>query len=63
MDKNSISFTYQCGVYLRLSKEDEDISSSVQKSQSNSIENQKQFIEEYLKNKQNIQITEYYIDM
>lgn len=62
MDKNSISFTYQCGVYLRLSKEDEDISSSVQKSQSNSIENQKQFIEEYLKNKQNIQITEYYID-
>lgn len=60
VEQNS-TFTYQCGVYLRLSKEDEDISST-HKSQSNSIENQKQFITEYVSQKEDIEIAQYYVD-
>ena len=61
-DTNKISMPYQCGVYLRLSKEDENLSSSIQKSQSNSIENQKQFIEEYIKTNSDMQVVRYYAD-
>ena len=47
MLSNNLSKTYLCGGYLRLSKEDGDVAGS-ETLQSNSIENQKEYIEDYL---------------
>lgn len=59
--KETVIF-WKAGEYLRLSKEDGDLSSTV-KQQSNSIENQGQFIEEYVLGKPEIRLEERYIDM
>lgn len=48
MLSNNLSKTYLCGGYLRLSKEDGDVAGS-ETLQSNSIENQKEYIEDYYK--------------
>lgn len=53
--------TYRCAIYLRLSKEDDDIVTCA-KQQSNSIENQKEYIEDFLKAHPEILIVDYYID-
>ena len=56
-----LSKTYLCGGYLRLSKEDDDIAKS-ETLQSNSIENQKEYIEDYLQSKPEIRVVDFYID-
>lgn len=61
MLSNNLSKTYLCGGYLRLSKEDEDIAKS-ETLQSNSIENQKEYIEDYLQSKPEIRVVDFYID-
>lgn len=61
MSNNNLSKTYHCGVYLRLSKEDEDISSGT-KLQSNSIENQREYIKKFLVTKPEIEIVKYFVD-
>lgn len=61
MLSNNLSKTYLCGGYLRLSKEDDDIAKS-ETLQSNSIENQKEYIEDYLQNKPEIRVVDFYID-
>ena len=61
MLSNNLSKTYLCGGYLRLSKEDEDIARS-ETLQSNSIENQKEYIEDYLQSKPEIKVVDFYID-
>lgn len=50
MLSNNLSKTYLCGGYLRLSKEDGDVAGS-ETLQSNSIENQKEYIEDYIHSK------------
>ncbi|WP_270854340.1 recombinase family protein [Roseburia hominis] len=61
MLSNNLSKTYLCGGYLRLSKEDDDIAKS-ETLQSNSIENQKEYIEDYLQSKSEIRVVDFYID-
>lgn len=61
MLSNNLSKTYLCGGYLRLSKEDDDIAKS-ETLQSNSIENQKEYIEDYLQSKPEIKVVDFYID-
>lgn len=61
MLSNNLSKTYLCGGYLRLSKEDEDITKS-ETLQSNSIENQKEYIVDYLQSKPEIEVVDFYID-
>ena len=61
MLSNNLSKTYLCGGYLRLSKEDDDIAKS-ETLQSNSIENQKEYIEDYLQSKPEIRVADFYID-
>ena len=61
MLSNNLSKTYLCGGYLRLSKEDDDIAKS-ETLQSNSIENQKGYIEDYLQSKPEIRVVDFYID-
>ena len=61
MLSNNLSKTYLCGGYLRLSKEDDDIAKS-ETLQSNSIENQKEYIEDYLQSKTEISVVDFYID-
>lgn len=61
MLSNNLSKTYLCGGYLRLSKEDDDIAKS-ETLQSNSIENQKEYIEDYLQSKPEIRVIDFYID-
>lgn len=61
MLSNNLSKTYLCGGYLRLSKEDDDIAKS-ETLQSNSIENQKEYIEDYLQSKPEIRVVDFYID-
>lgn len=61
MLSNNLSKTYLCGGYLRLSKEDDDIAKS-ETLQSNSIENQKEYIEDYLQSKLEIRVVDFYID-
>ena len=61
MLSNNLSKTYLCGGYLRLSKEDDDIAKS-ETLQSNSIENQKEYIEDYLQSKTEIRVVDFYID-
>jgi len=61
MLSNNLSKTYLCGGYLRISKEDDDIAKS-ETLQSNSIENQKEYIEDYLQSKPEIRVVDFYID-
>ena len=61
MLSNNLSKTYLCGGYLRLSKEDGDFAGS-ETLQSNSIENQKEYIEDYLQSKPEIRVVDFYID-
>ena len=61
MLSNNLSKTYLCGGYLRLSKEDGDFAGS-ETLQSNSIENQKEYIEDYIHSKPEIEIVDFYID-
>ena len=61
MLSNNLSKTYLCGGYLRLSKEDDDIAKS-ETLQSNSIENQKEYIEDDLQSKPEIRVVDFYID-
>lgn len=61
MSQKETEIFWKAGEYLRLSKEDGDLSSTV-KQQSNSIENQGQFIEEYVLGKPEIRLEERYID-
>lgn len=63
MQSNSISKTYRGGLYLRLSKEDEDVAEAKTETvQSNSIENQKEYIQDFLKRKPEIEIIDSYKD-
>ena len=61
MLSNNLSKTYLCGGYLRLSKEDGDVAGS-ETLQSNSIENQKEYIEDYIHSKPEIKIVDFYVD-
>ena len=61
MLSNNLSKTYLCGGYLRLSKEDEDVAGG-ETLKSNSIENQKEYIEDYLHSKPEIKLVDFYID-
>lgn len=67
MLSNNLSKIYQGGGYLRLSHSDEatfengDVAGS-ETLQSNSIENQKEYIEDYLQSKPEIQIVDFYVD-
>lgn len=54
--------TYYTAVYLRLSKEDSDLSLHDNKKESNSITNQKLIIKEFLKAMPEVEIYDYYID-
>ena len=63
MLSNDVSKTYLCAGYLRLSKEDEDVAGSGSETlQSNSVKNQKEYIEDYLQNKAEMEIVGFYID-
>lgn len=63
MLSNDVSKTYLCAGYLRLSKEDEDVAGSGSETlQSNSVKNQKEYIEDYLQNKAEMKIVGFYID-
>lgn len=63
MLSNDVSKTYLCAGYLRLSKEDEDVAGSESETlQSNSVKNQKEYIEDYLQNKPEMEIAGFYID-
>lgn len=53
---------YYTAVYLRLSKEDSDMSLHDNKKESNSITNQKLIIKEFLKAMPEVEIYDYYID-
>lgn len=61
MQVDRLSKTYQGGLYLRLSKEDENIAVNG-KMQSNSIENQREYIREFLKSRPEIVQVECYVD-
>ena len=54
MKENKI---YKAAIYVRLSKEDGDVS-GVSKAESNSISNQKELIREFLKNKEDIVVVQ-----
>lgn len=60
--KSSMNITYYTAVYLRLSKEDSDLSLHDNKKESNSITNQKLIIKEFLKAMPEVEIYDYYID-
>lgn len=60
--KSSMNKTYYTAVYLRLSKEDSDLSLHDNKKESNSITNQKLIIKEFLKAMPEVEIYDYYID-
>lgn len=53
---------YDVGIYLRLSKEDGDLSSDIDKAESNSIANQRTVILNFLKKIPNVRIYKEYID-
>lgn len=58
MNQNKI---YRAAIYVRLSKEDGDISSA-EKAESNSIANQKELIRSFLKDKQDIEVVSERVD-
>lgn len=60
--KSSMNKMYYTAVYLRLSKEDSDMSLHDNKKESNSITNQKLIIKEFLKAMPEVEIYDYYID-
>lgn len=60
MEKQNI---YKAALYLRISKEDTEKIGQHKQYFSNSIENQKRFLLEYLKKKPEIVIYDYYIEM
>lgn len=62
MGKKNVNKSYQAAVYLRLSKEDEDLSSKMDKTESNSIANQKALILHELKSMPNVTLYDIYID-
>lgn len=53
---------YYAAVYLRLSKEDSELSGHTNKKESNSITNQKLIIKEFLKTMPEVVIYDYYVD-
>lgn len=61
MQSDSLSKTYRGGGYLRLSREDTDVANH-EMQQSNSIENQREYIEEFLKTKPEIVSVSFYQD-
>ena len=61
MRSNNISKTYHGAGYGRLSKEDAEVAGS-ESMQSNSIENQREYIEEFLKTKPEIITVDFYMD-
>lgn len=62
MDFFNIESQYIAAVYVRLSKEDEDLAQKDDKMESNSIQNQKELIHKYLENQPNIKIYDDYVD-
>lgn len=60
--ENYLDQTYQAAIYLRLSKEDGDFSSSREKKESNSIANQRKLIEDYLKHYPEIAFVQEFCD-
>lgn len=56
-----ISKIYHAAIYVRLSKEDGDVSTNA-KAESNSISNQKDFIRNFLADKKDIRIVKEYVD-
>lgn len=62
MDFFNIKYQYIAAVYVRLSKEDEDLAQKDDKTESNSIQNQKELIHKYLENQPNIKIYDDYVD-
>lgn len=62
MDKNNSLISYMAAVYLRLSKEDEDLSVKSDKLESNSIVNQRALILKELKSMPNVTVYDIYID-
>ena len=63
LQKSNISTSqiYKAAIYVRLSKEDGDVSNA-KKAESNSISNQKQLIKNYLKSKNDIEIVSEWVD-
>lgn len=62
---NNLSETYRCGGYLRLSHRDEGAFENAAGSEvlkSNSIENQKEYIEDFLRSKPEMEVVDFYID-
>lgn len=55
MTKKPSNKVYHASIYLRLSKEDGDVTTGT-KNESNSISNQKSLITDFLKDKQDIQV-------
>lgn len=62
MGKNISSASYMAAVYLRLSKEDEDLSVKSDKLESNSIANQKALILKELESMPHVTLYDIYID-
>lgn len=58
---NKIKKIYHAAIYVRLSKEDGDVSNAV-KAESNSISNQKNLIRDFLKDKKNIEVVSERVD-
>lgn len=57
----TINKIYHAAIYVRLSKEDGDVSNTA-KTESNSISNQKSLVREFLKNHKDIVIEKEYVD-
>lgn len=53
---------YEAAVYLRLSREDEDVCGDSRKEESNSITNQKRLIHDFLKDREDIHVFKEYVD-
>ena len=62
MDKNNSYISYMAAVYLRLSKEDEDLREVKDKKESNSIANQKALILKTLESMPDVTLYDIYID-
>lgn len=62
MKKINLNKSYKAAVYLRLSKEDEDLLSNMDKLESNSIANQKALILKELESMPDVTLYDIYID-
>lgn len=58
---SQIKKIYHAAIYVRLSKEDGAVASH-EKTESNSIANQKSLIRDFLKNKNDIEVVQEYVD-